>query len=164
MRLHPYDTLSLDNGGQIIFTPCPGTKDATLQESVEILKSAGANALISVMYDKELTRYGAQTLSQVCMTQGIEWYQLPISDEAPPTDAFSTAWADYVPKIISLLNDQGVVVVHCKGGSGRTGLVVALLMHALGYDKLSAKNAVQRLRPKALCHPEQLRFFNDFMI
>lgn len=64
--------------------------------------------------------------------------------------------------ILQYLLSQRKLSVHCKGGSGRTGLVVGLFMHELGYDKADIIGQVQKLRPKALCHPVQLSFFNEF--
>lgn len=39
MSAHPYDVLSLNNGANIIFTPCPGTKTQNLADSIATLKS-----------------------------------------------------------------------------------------------------------------------------
>ena len=52
---HPFDTLPLTTG-QLIFTPCPGTKDASLHDSFAQPKAAGAAALITLMPARELTQ------------------------------------------------------------------------------------------------------------
>jgi protein-tyrosine phosphatase len=52
--------------------------------------------------------------------------------------------------------------VHCKGGSGRTGLVIGLILVSLGWPKDKVINAVQALRPKALVHPVQREYFDAF--
>ncbi|WP_448552995.1 protein-tyrosine phosphatase family protein [Thalassotalea montiporae] len=62
----------------------------------------------------------------------------------------------------SILNNQGAVAVHCKGGSGRTGLVIALLLLQLGYNKSEVVEMVQTIRPKALVNPSQKAFFERF--
>ena len=56
MQTHPHDALTLENGAQLIFTPCPGTKEATLIESVSTLRHAGASMLITLMFDEEITK------------------------------------------------------------------------------------------------------------
>jgi protein-tyrosine phosphatase len=47
---------------------------------------------------------------------------------------------------------EGIVVVHCMGGKDRTGLLVALLLHAAGVDdaQIAADYALseERLRPR----------------
>ena len=39
--MHPFDILNLDNGARLIFTPCPGTKEASLQASLKTLQPPG---------------------------------------------------------------------------------------------------------------------------
>ena len=52
MQTHPFDILSLENGAQLIFTPCPGTKDSTLAESISTLKQAETQMLLTLMFDE----------------------------------------------------------------------------------------------------------------
>jgi len=51
MQTHPFDILALENGAQLIFTPCPGTKEVILSGSISTLKDAGTNMLITLMFD-----------------------------------------------------------------------------------------------------------------
>jgi hypothetical protein len=46
----------------LIFTPCPGTKGATLRDSLAQLKAAGAEAVITVMLDDEMASNGVTGL------------------------------------------------------------------------------------------------------
>ena len=154
MQTHPYDKLTLDNGASFIFTPCPGTKDVDLKTSVTQLKDAGAQAIVTLMYDAEMKNNE--------VAQGVKWFQLPISDEDGPNEDFAKAYTSQINDILSILRNQGTVAVHCKGGSGRTGLVIGILMYELGYDKTDIIKQVQKMRPKALSHPVQLSFFNEF--
>ena len=146
----------------ISFTPCPGTKATTLEASVTELKSAGASAIISAMYDKELEKLGADDLPIIAKTQGVQWYQLPLADDAAPNDDFTLAFRQLIDEIIAIVNSKKGIAVHCKGGSGRTGLTIALILVALGYSKEHAKAKVQAIRPKALTHPAQSEFFERF--
>ncbi len=67
MSAHPYDILSLNNGANIIFTPCPGTKTQNLADSIATLKAAGTHMLLSLMPQKELekTTYKQLILSAI---------------------------------------------------------------------------------------------------
>ncbi|OUL59580.1 tyrosine-protein phosphatase [Pseudoalteromonas ulvae] len=162
MHTHPYDTLILNNGASFIFTPCPGTKEVALDSSVSQLKEAGAQAILSIMYDEEMLKLGAEQLPTVCKTLGMKWFQLPVSDDDAPNNDFEVAFNNHLTDVLSILTNQGTVAVHCKGGSGRTGLVIGLLMAQLGYDKADVVTQVQNIRPKALTHPVQLAYFNNF--
>jgi protein-tyrosine phosphatase len=162
MSKHPYDQLTLNNGGAFIFTPCPGTKETSIAESISQLKEAGTQAIVTLMYDDELERNHAQSLAAECEKQSVMWFQLPISDEDAPNEDFLYAMKTQLASILAIVEQQGVVAVHCKGGSGRTGLVIGLLMYHLGYQKEEIITLVQSFRPKALTHPVQLDYFNKF--
>ncbi|KNC65982.1 tyrosine-protein phosphatase [Pseudoalteromonas ardens] len=162
MTSHPFDTLRLGNGAALLFTPCPGTKGTTLDESVRQLRDAGAQAIVTLMYPSELESNEATALPQVCEDLGMSWFQLPIADDAPPNEDFTQAFVKSWPQLKAILSEQGTVAVHCKGGSGRTGLAIGLIMYQLGLDKADIIPQVQSLRPKALNHPAQLGFFNQF--
>lgn len=158
---HPFDILPL-NSGQLIFTPCPGTKDVSLINSVAQLKAAGAAALITLMPVHELTQNNADNIGAFCSEQGLAWFQLPIEDDCAPEHAFEQAFSANKAAILALLQNGQTIAIHCKGGSGRTGLMAAILMMQLGYSKTEAQALVQQLRPKALCHPVHQSYFATF--
>ncbi|MDI4652943.1 MULTISPECIES: dual specificity protein phosphatase family protein [Pseudoalteromonas] len=161
MQLHPFDILQLETGA-FVFTPCPGTKGVGLSQSVADLKAAGAKAIITLMYDEELIKNGAQQLAIECEQAGLSWFQLPIVDDDAPSEAFSLAFNKHLNEILAIIKSGGSVAVHCKGGSGRTGLVIGLLMHELGYAKNDIVNQVQAIRPKSLHNPVQRSYFDNF--
>ncbi|ESP92227.1 MULTISPECIES: dual specificity protein phosphatase family protein [Pseudoalteromonas] len=162
MQTHPFDKLALNNGGTFIFTPCPGTKEVPLIEAVEQLKCASVQAVVTLMYDNEMEKNGAQGLPLACEKLALQWFQLPLPDDDAPNQDFTDAFNTHVNAILSIVEQKGTVAVHCKGGSGRTGLVIALLMKRLGYDHQAIIEQVQLLRPKALKHPVQKAFFDEF--
>lgn len=150
MALHPFDILSLNDGSSLIFTPCPGTKDVALAEAVAQLSQAGAQGLITLMPDSEMARHGASVLPEVCGELGLHWYHLPVDDDGAPGECFQQAWSKEKASILSMLDQQQTIAIHCKGGSGRTGLMAAIIMLERGYGLAQATAEVQALRPKAL--------------
>ena len=128
---HPFDILPLSSG-QLIFTPCPGTKDASLHDSLAQLKAAGAAALITLMPAQELTQNNADNIGAICNELGLQWFQLPIEDDCAPEQPFEQAFAAHKAAILALLQNGQAVAIHCKGGSGRTGLMAAILMTQQG--------------------------------
>lgn len=159
---HPFDKLTLENGASFIFTPCPGTKETSVVNALAELKSAGAQGIVSLMYDEELVKYNAENISDVCDRLSLQWFQLPLSDDAAPNTDFSDAVGQSLQDMKALLENNGTVAVHCKGGSGRTGLMIAILLVELGYSKEEAKALVQSIRPKALSKPAQVAYFEDY--
>ncbi len=150
MQTHPYDILPLTGGGGLIFTPCPGTKGAGLEESLAQLKRAGAQAVISLTPSAEMTRLGVEKLPEACRDQDLDWFHLPVEDDSAPAAGFARAWAAGRAGVHAIFDRRGMVAIHCKGGSGRTGLMAAIILLERGVDRERATALVQGLRPKAL--------------
>ncbi len=159
MNKHPFEILTLCNGAKLIFTPCPGSATVTLDESVTQLKQAGASVLLTLMFADEMSKNQITLLPDVCHKNQMSWIQLPIIDDQAPNIAFESLWLTYKSAILNVINNQGTIAVHCKGGTGRTGLVIALILLASGWpsDKIITK--VQNIRPKALINTAQLDYF-----
>lgn len=155
---HPYDRLALPTGGGLIFTPCPGTKGASLADSLATLKDAGAAALITLMPDDELAQHGAEAMGQACADQGIQWLHWPVGDDQAPDERFTQTFQCQKQQVLAVLAGQGTVVIHCRGGSGRTGFMAALLLLEQGWDWDQVVSQVQGLRPGALRLPVHLEY------
>ncbi|WP_026301204.1 dual specificity protein phosphatase family protein [Colwellia piezophila] len=161
MNTHPFDILPLENGAQLIFTPCPGSKGANLADSITQLKQAGTSVLLTLMFDQEMSKNQLTKLPDICEQHKISWLQLPIIDDEAPTAVFESNWLKHKAEILSVLNNQGTIAVHCKGGTGRTGLVIALILLDLGYSYEEIISQVQKIRPKSLINSAQLDYLNS---
>jgi protein-tyrosine phosphatase len=160
MISHPFDILTLENGAQLIFTPCPGTKEAKLADAVNTLKQAGTEMLLTLMFDDEMEKLSAQRLPDACAKNDIIWLQLPILDDAAPNQIFEHQWQAHKASILAVINNKGTIAVHCKGGSGRTGLVIGLILLEFGYPSSKVIETVQKIRPNSLKNTFQLDYFN----
>ncbi|MDB4837402.1 tyrosine-protein phosphatase [Marinomonas sp.] len=155
---HPYDILELDNGAKFIFTPCPGTKEADLPASIRTLKAAGADAIISLLPNSELTKLNVTELGVETAQQNMSWYQLPIEDDQAPEQPFFDAFESFKDELLEHLKSQKTMVIHCRGGTGRTGLMAAILLLESGYQWERAKTLIQSARPKSLTIPVHVEF------
>jgi len=145
-----------------MFTPCPGTKGTRVSEALTTIESAGAQVLVTLMPDTELAANQADDLPARCAELGIEWLQLPVADEQAPLADFDTAWRRHRDTILARLADGATLAIHCKGGSGRTGLIAARILIELGIPREAAVNQVQALRPKAIQHPAHVGWLAQF--
>jgi len=157
---HPFETLNLPNGAKLIFTPCPGTKSINLIDSIVQFKQQGVSMLITLMFDREMTENKVTNLPQLCEAHQIKWLQLPIVDDEAPQNEFEHQWKKHKPTILEEINNKGVVAVHCKGGTGRTGTVISLLLLQLDWTVDKIKQEVQTLKPKALQLEKQKDYLN----
>ena len=160
---HPFDSFSIpDRPGRLIFTPCPGTKGCGIDSALGTFKQAGADALLTLMPSAELAQNAASELPAQCAVQGLRWLHLPVADEQVPQADFDAAWPAAMARIAELLAADKAVAIHCKGGSGRTGLIAARILIDLGIDPSEAISLVQALRPKAIQHPAHAGWIAQF--
>lgn len=162
MSHHPIFPLACPNDrGVLLLTPCPGTKNTSLEASLVDLKAAGATSVLTLMTAQELSLNKTDHLQSCCRDQGLSWFHLPVEDEGAPSNAFIVAWKQYRSEIHKRLDNNEGVVIHCKGGSGRTGIVAAQILMERGVPKDEAISNIKVLRPNAFSHTVQLEYINQ---
>jgi protein-tyrosine phosphatase len=136
---HPLrvDWVSLVGQGRIGMTFCPGKIQPVawtgrwrrdLGADLLVLRRWGCRVLLSLLEEPEYLELGVPNLGAEARRQGIEWYPLPITDGCAPDQRFAQAWPQVWPRVRDLLGEGGDLVVHCKGGLGRTGTLAACLL------------------------------------
>jgi len=161
---HPFNELTLNPvtsaTAGLLFTPCPGTKGVDIRQSLQQLKDAGAKALITLTPDEEMAQLQVRDIPTICKELDLLWFFCPIADDHAPGHDFAKGWQQASPMVQQLLRQGHKVAIHCKGGSGRTGLVAAKILLEAGFDKIDVKQRVQALRPYALTLQPHLDWFN----
>lgn len=143
--------------GRIGMTFCPGKKqpdgqsgswDRSLDDDMEAIKAFGATALVTLMPDNELQslQVPPNQLRDKAAELGITWYQLPIPDGGTPNQRFENSWTAAGQHLRSLLKDGHNIVIHCKGGLGRTGTIAARLLIEFGMAPQTAIQSVRKAR------------------
>ena len=103
------------------------------QETVNYLENIG------VKYFVDLTFKNERNLD--VYTTKYKRYNYPIRDQHIPSDLLTfAAFIIYIYKIIKSLQDEDKIYIHCKGGHGRAGLVVACIICL--YMKVSPEVAL----------------------
>jgi ADP-ribosyl-[dinitrogen reductase] hydrolase len=100
---------------------------------MKAIKALDAAALVTLMADSELQslHVSPDQIRRKASELSVEWYQLPISDAGVPDKSFEHLWADSEPRLRALKGGH-TIVIHCKGGRGRTGTIAARLLVELG--------------------------------
>jgi ADP-ribosyl-[dinitrogen reductase] hydrolase len=115
--------------GAVGLTLCPGKKDPQspggawsrdLDTDLRAIEASGAQALASLIEDSEFALLDVERLPERVAGMGLEWHHLPIRDDHVPDERFETRWMASGPRLRSLLLDGARVVVHCRGGLGRS--------------------------------------------
>ncbi len=155
--------------GHIGFTIAPGSHDEDskaiwqrdLQADLTRLKDYyNVDRLVCLLGADERAGLGIATLLDDAAALGIATENLPIVDDELPTSL--EAFTALVDRILTATAAGETVVVHCRGGGGRTGTVVAACLVKLGYSAEDAIAAVQQARSGALGVAAQRDFIHRF--
>ena len=158
MTQHPFDILPLSDQAKFIFMPCPGTKQADLSSSVKTIKQAGATSIVTMLSDEELAQLEVTELGNTITSAGLKWFQLPVEDDAEPNLDFEERFSEVRDELLKQIESGETIAIHCRGGSGRTGLMAAILLLESGAYWTDVKPLIQSMRPKALYLTPHLAF------
>lgn len=104
--------------------------------------------ILSLTPDSELSRLGAADLPEWCVAVGIRRLAFPVEDfQTPPEGA---DWPAINAPATAVLKDGGRVLVHCRGGLGRSGMVALRLMIEAGEAPDAALLRLRAARPGAV--------------
>ncbi|MHB8908646.1 MAG: ADP-ribosylglycohydrolase family protein [Syntrophales bacterium] len=148
-------------------TICPGKKIKSLISGVwnrdlDIdlagIKAWGACAVVTLIEDNEFEQMAVKELPVKAKSFGIEWYHLPIKDVCPPGKRFAGKWKNDGPRLRRSLHEGGKILIHCRGGLGRTGTVAAQLLVEFGVAPQDAITKVRSARPGAIETAQQEKY------
>lgn len=151
--------------GRIGITFCPGKHDVMahtgawardLDVDLDAISEWGAKLILTLVEPTELNTLKVPHLGDAVLKRGLDWRHLPIADYSVPTDEFEAQWTTHGREIRTLLRKGEDILVHCKGGLGRAGMIAARLLVELGMAPDDAIRHVRSARTGAIETPSQL--------
>lgn len=146
----------MPGGGDIGMTLCPGKRGDSigghywqrdLATDLGAILRWGAKVLVTAMEADELEVLGVANLGKSAMEMGLSWLHVPITDGDIPDQRFYESWPVTAPKLLQYLVSRNRIVIHCRGGLGRTGMVACFLLIEAGFTPPEAIISVRRARP-----------------
>jgi ADP-ribosyl-[dinitrogen reductase] hydrolase len=159
--------------GRIGMTFCPGKKqpyamtgawNRDLEQDLKAIVGSGASTLITLMEAAELDELGVADMGTRAEGVGLAWYLLPIPDGEAPGEPFHTQWKASGKKVRRALRDGESIVIHCKGGLGRTGTLAAQLLIEQGDTAGNAMAEVRAVRPGAIETMDQENYLRWYLL
>ena len=168
---HPLEIAEIAAGpglGKIGITFAPGKYDPyasagpwdrDLPTDLDRIADWGASLVLTLLEDHEMTLLRIRNLGDEVLRRNMEWVHLPIPDVSVPTADFEREWPARSERLRKLLHGGTNIVIHCRGGIGRAGMVAGRLLVELGEAPDVAIATVRVARhPKAVETAEQERW------
>ena len=118
-----------------------------------------AHVLVSLVEDHELTELRIEGLVAACEAHHIRVLRRPFPDQGVPSLQLAKST---VTEILEAVGRRENVVIHCKGGLGRTGVIAACVLVATGVDPARAMDAVRKARPDTIENQAQVKVIQAF--
>lgn len=141
--------------GILALSPIPGV-DGDYAGDLQHIVDWKPAVVMSLVTELELAAAGASGFWRDLADAGTRWEHLPISDFGVPDAAFDVTWPDVSHTARAALSGGGRVLVHCRGGCGRSGMVVLRLMIEMGDAPEDALARLRAVRPCAVETKEQM--------
>lgn len=143
-------------GGVLGLAMCPGRKDRDpvtggwnrdLFVDVETIRAWGARSVLCLLERDEMRRLGVLDLGDMVRRSGMEFHSAPINDMHAPGPAFESVWEGSGKVVRDHLSAGQRVVIHCRAGQGRSGMIAARLLVEVGETAEDAIAQVRAARP-----------------
>jgi protein-tyrosine phosphatase len=129
--------------GKLFVTSRPRGGD-WLSDEARDWRRSGIETVVSLLTHDEESELGVEGEAVEMVKQGMKFVSFPIPDRGVPGS--TTAAFEMLEKVHNELQRGKNVLVHCRQGIGRAGLVAASLLVLDGADPLAAIKEVSKAR------------------
>ncbi|KQY95043.1 MULTISPECIES: ADP-ribosylglycohydrolase family protein [unclassified Brevundimonas] len=142
-------------GGVIGLTLCPGKKggsvfgapwDRDLSADIGVIRGWAATTVLTLIEDHEFDLLDVRDLPAAVRETGMTWLHAPIRDVDVPDETFERRWTVVGHKVRAELRRGNRVLIHCRGGRGRAGMIAARLLVEFGESPAEAIQSVRQAR------------------
>jgi len=130
-----------------------------LQEEIASWYQAGIGAIVSLLTPEEEQDLELQNEPAEVEKHGMKFISLPIPDRQVPSS--QSAVAATLEKVGAELSSGKNVVLHCRQGIGRSGLIAACLLINKGLSAGAAVDSVSAARGLPIPETEEQRRWID---
>jgi len=161
-QTHPLQIAEVETGpgrGLIGVTFAPGKQQANaktgswrrdLAEDLDAIVGWNARAVVTLLEKHETVDLRISNLGDEVLRRKMDWVHLPIPDFGVPGPSFEAEWPMQSERLRTILHSGENVLVPCKGGLGRAGMIAARLLVELGAEPNEAIARVRASRPGAI--------------
>ena len=155
--------------GKVILTSFPGLDDNKIfQQNIFINQlstfvNLNCSTVVSLVEDSEFDQLceKKQFVSNI-YKHNLKWIHMPITDLKAPDHEFKQKWITTKTLLKNDLLKGNNIVLHCKGGIGRSGTIAALILIEHGEEHINAIKQVREKRHGAIENELQEQFVLNY--
>lgn len=102
-----------------------------LEQSIEEIRLSDYDVVVSMLTRGEQAELELLAEEEVCQNKGILYLNFPIRDEVADSD---TDVMQFIDSLAVLQQEKRKIVFHCRGGVGRSSMMLSLLAARLGVE------------------------------
>jgi len=152
--------------GLIGISACPGMKefstldlyDDRIENDLQCISNWGASVVVNLLEMQEIIMLGTAALPARILSRRMTFLHLPMANNLLPDASFEENWRNKRSRLLESLRDGERILIHCKEGVGRSGIVAARLLIESGVDADSAITAVRKARPGSFAFYAQEKY------
>ena len=155
--------------GKIILTSFPGLDvNNNFQKNIFLNQlstfvNLNCSTIISLVEDSEFDQLCDKKLFvREIYKHNLKWMHMPIADLKVPNYEFKQKWSTSKTLLKKELLQGNNIVLHCKGGVGRSGTIAALILIEHGADHSKAIKHVRDKRHGAIENELQEQFVLNY--
>jgi len=122
----------------------------------------GATTIVTLNEEEELSQMGISDLFEKLQEFKMKSMVFQIKDMNIPLHTESNQFVEFILSIVKRVKEGEKVIVHCKAGKGRTGLVVGCCLVSVGLLPQKAVELVRRTRAGTIQTWAQERYVKKF--
>jgi len=127
--------------GELAISPVPGPAD------IAAIRLWGPSQVVTLLTESEMSLLALQPFGEAV---GARWWHLPITDFGTPAAETAARWPVVAVTLLAALAAGERVLIHCRGGCGRSGMLALRLMVMAGEAPDAALTRLRAVRPCAV--------------
>lgn len=148
-------TLELNEGARIGLCPLPGVFGELMSDLDDVV-AWRPDIVVSMTEQPEMDAAQSGDLGERLQAASVTWRHLPIRDYGAPDGMSAAQWPELLDELHRCLDGKGAVLLHCRGGLGRSGMIALRLLVERGEAPDAALERLRAVRPGAVETQEQL--------